>query len=465
MARLRAKDLTAAIRAPFRRLIGDSAANTVNRPTVDFAFDNTYEARWRNSAGTDDIRGISVNASDQLMVGESLATSARKTVIWQMADNASISSQGFFLVNTGESYRVTGISWVHTTKSSVGGTAYVEKTPSGTSIGSGTSLMNGTFDLTSANSTVIDATLAATNTGDSDSADLILNAGDQLSVVIAGTITSLVDVSLTVTLAPISLSVKHASYYMNANADLVQAQYFFTANRPYIVTGVSLRYSTLSSVSGLKLTVTKDVSTDAPGAGTSLLTDNTNAGPLVTQAADTSYAGTLTATAATLRLATGDRLAIKFSGATLTALVGLVVTVSLQELSSDRIEKVFFLDHVVGAADLTGIAAVNLMVADRDYEILDIREVHGTAGNDAGAVNLGVGIATGTTAAASATIIQTDNSSKGFDLKGVAATVQVGTLAVLGNRFLTTGDRLCIVPAGVFTTAVGAQITVALAPR
>lgn len=447
------------------------AANTANAAAhpEDWAYANGAENRWKNAAGTDDVRAMSVNANNQVMVAEQLSTGCVKTISWQVADNGSLVSQGFFLVNPGEQYRVTSISWIHTTQASVTATAYVEKTPTGVAIGSGTSLMNGTFNVhTIANNTVTAATLTTTNTGDSDNPDLILNAGDQLSVVISATPTSLAGACCTVTLAPLTLSCKTVTYYLNANADLVQGQTFFIANRAFgNILNVSMRWSTKSSVSGLKLTVTKDTGTTAPGAGTSILTDNTNAGPLVTQAANVTYSGAMSATAATIRMAVGDRLAIEFSGGTLTGLVGVVVTVSIAETAGDDKELVWFLDHVPGAADLVGIVANPFFIADRDYEVTDFRYIDHVAGVNGAAVTVGVGVATGTTAAASSSVatLQTDGSNAGFNGKGTANTTQVATLAAVGGRFLLKGDRLCIVPAGTFTTAAGNAVAVRLTPR
>jgi len=474
MSRMKEKNYTAAVRQLFSRFgmsggtVAPPSSNTVEAAynSIDWAYDNGGEVRFRNAADTDDIRALSVNASNQVMVAEALASAERKSVAWQVQDNASIVSQGFFIANPGEYYRITGITWEHTTQSSVSGTAYVEKTPSGTAIGSGTSLMSGTFNLhTIANATVTQATLTTTNTGDSDNPDLILNPGDMLSVVIAGTTTSLAGVVCTVYYAPLTKSVKHATYYMNANADMVQGQYFFTANRAYgNVLAVSMRWSTKSSVAGLKLTVTKDTGTTAPGGGTSLLTDNTNAGPLVTQTANTTYAGTMSTTAATIRMAAGDRLSIEFSGATLTALVGLVVTVSIAETAAGRIEKTWFLDHVPGQADLTGLVSGTFWTADRDYEVLDLSFVQNVAAG--AACKMTVTADTGTTAPGGGTVLATQNTNAGFDLNATARTVQYATLPTIENRFLLTGDRLSIkTPTGTLTTAAGAQLTVSLAPR
>jgi hypothetical protein len=440
----------------------NTPCNTANSAKLPYSWakDNTFEERWLNAAGTDTVRALSVNQNNQVLVAESLMTADRKSVGIQIQDNASIATQGFFIAD--QAYRVVGISYMHTTKSSVAGTIYVEKTPSGTAPGSGTKVQSGSFDCTGDNATVQTGTLSTTNTGDSDNPDLQLAAGDMLSIVVAGDTTSLAGMVLTVALAPGGIA-RTASYYMKANADMTQAQVFFVANRPYIVTGVNIRYSTKSSVTGLKLTVTKDTSTNAAGAGTSLLTDNTNAGILVTQTANTTYPGTLSATAATLRLATGDRLSIKFSGATLTALVGLVVTVTLQELAAVRKEISFFLNHIPGAADVTGFASGAFWIADRDYEVLDAREVHDVAAGAAAKVT--VTAESGTTAPGSGTVLVTDNTNAGFDLNATARTVQVATLPVLGSRFLLAGDRLSVKPSGTMTTCVGIAISVALAPR
>lgn len=75
-----------------------------------------------------------------------------------------------------------------------------------------------------------------------------------------------------------------------------------------------------------KLQLTKDTGTDAPGAGNNLLTNNTNAGFDLNATANTVQTGTLTATAADLVLAAGDRLSLDFADA-IQSTAGLVVTV------------------------------------------------------------------------------------------------------------------------------------------
>jgi hypothetical protein len=103
---------------------------------------------------------------------------------------------------------------------------------------------------------------------------------------------------------------------------------FFIADGAYKVTAVREVHSTAGSDAGaVSVTVTKDTGTQAPGAGTALLTAALDA----KATANTVQSGTLIATAATLTLAAGDRLSVLFAG-TLTALAGVVVTVSLKRV-------------------------------------------------------------------------------------------------------------------------------------
>jgi len=107
---------------------------------------------------------------------------------------------------------------------------------------------------------------------------------------------------------------------------------FFVADRAYEVAGVSQIHAVAGTDGGaVNLQLTKDTGTQAPGAGTDLLTNNANAGFNLKATANTVQAGTLTATLASKRLAIGDRLSADYAG-TLTTLVGVVMTVKLRRL-------------------------------------------------------------------------------------------------------------------------------------
>lgn len=121
------------------------------------------------------------------------------------------------------------------------------------------------------------------------------------------------------------------TFAMAANGSLAD-QAFFVANRAYQVVAISEVHATAGNDAGaVTLQVTKDTSTNAPGAGTDLLTNNSNAGFDLKGTANTVQTGTLTATTTALQLAAGDRLSVDFAG-TLTTLAGVVVTVSLKRI-------------------------------------------------------------------------------------------------------------------------------------
>lgn len=104
---------------------------------------------------------------------------------------------------------------------------------------------------------------------------------------------------------------------------------FFVATRSFLLVSVSEIHAVAAGGASL-LQVTKDTGTNAPGAGTDLLTNNTNTGFDLNATANTVQAGTLVA-AATRTLAAGDRLSVDFSGA-IQSSANVVVTACLQPL-------------------------------------------------------------------------------------------------------------------------------------
>lgn len=105
---------------------------------------------------------------------------------------------------------------------------------------------------------------------------------------------------------------------------------FFVATRPYLVVAVSEVHA-VAAGGASALQVVKDTSTNAPGAGTDLLTNNTNAGFDLNATANTVQVGALTATVATKTLAAGDRLAVDFAQA-IQSSSGVAVTACLAPL-------------------------------------------------------------------------------------------------------------------------------------
>lgn len=106
---------------------------------------------------------------------------------------------------------------------------------------------------------------------------------------------------------------------------------------------------------------------------------------------------------------------------------------------------------------------------DDYFEIVEAREVHSTAGTDAGAVTLTIEKLTGTQApAAGQNVFKTST----FNLKAAANTVQRLTVSSLtglsaaqrAGQLLSPGDRLGFTVAGVLTTLAGLSCIVVVRP-
>lgn len=444
--------IASATKALWLKRMGGSQAQL---ETIDYAFGNNTPLKWRNAADTADVEVLNVDADGSIVLNGITSTPSTHPITFRMAANGSLASQQFFIVPF--ACKVVGIKEVHATAGNDAGavTAYIEKLSSTTAVGSGTALHTALSMKATAN-TVQTATLStASPKMDGTSAVLDLAVGDRLAIVFAGTLTTLAGVVFTISVTP-AFKAETVRWAMHANGSLADAS-VFVANRPCIVTGAYYVHSVKgTNGSAVNLQIVKDTSTDAPGAGTDILTNNTNAGFDCKGANYTVQTGTLTATAATLRLAVGDRLSLDFAG-TLTALAGVVVVVVLQPLAP-RFEVGW--DMVANGS----LADQAFFIADRSYEVLDVREVHATAGNDGGAVTLQVTIDSATDAPGAGVNLLTDNTNAGFDLKGTANTVQAGTLGALGTRYLLSGDRLSVDFAGTLTTLAGVTVTTTLKP-
>lgn len=117
------------------------------------------------------------------------ATSTSQSVF--IAPPAASVASGFLPLG---SYQLVGVSVVFGT-ASTSGTLMVEKTPSGTAVGSGTNLLTGTISLAGTANTTLNGTLV------SNPNTLTLNAGDRISIVLAGTLTSLANCAVTLFIA------------------------------------------------------------------------------------------------------------------------------------------------------------------------------------------------------------------------------------------------------------------------
>lgn len=127
-----------------------------------------------------------------------------------------------------------------------------------------------------------------------------------------------------------------------ASSGIICPTYYFTGtpaatDQAFFVAPRAMRVVSISEVHAVAaggasaLQVTKDSTTAAPGAGTDLLTNNTNAGFDLNATANTTQVGTLVATAGVTTLAVGDRLSVDFAQA-IQSSAGVVVTACLSPL-------------------------------------------------------------------------------------------------------------------------------------
>lgn len=113
-----------------------------------------------------------------------------------------------------------------------------------------------------------------------------------------------------------------ATYYFTGTP-AATTQSFFVAPRAFKVASVSEVHSAAAGGTST-LGVFKDTSTNAPGAGTDVLSADFN----LNGTANTTQAGALAASAATLAMAAGDRLSVKFANA-IQSSAGVTVTACL----------------------------------------------------------------------------------------------------------------------------------------
>jgi len=131
-----------------------------------------------------------------------------------------------------------------------------------------------------------------------------------------------------------TLGLLSAQYTMQANASLADQVFFGPVPDGMLLEVLAIQqiHSILGTDAGaVNLQVTKDTGTNAPGAGTNLLTNNSDAGFDLKAAVNTRQKGLLAASQDSLTLRAGDRLAVDFAGV-LTAVAGVQVFVVMAVL-------------------------------------------------------------------------------------------------------------------------------------
>jgi hypothetical protein len=252
------------------------------------------------------LAGLSVTVWVRPHTGASFATFSRVA-------NGDIATATMYLnLIPGQTIRAISMRW-NTAGTDAGTvTATVTRDTGTTAPGAGTNMLAAAQSVKGAAGTTVFPALTATT------ANLTMAAGDRLAVLMAGTLTALAGLVVTVFFSASARDhiVVPLSFWDAQSTNRT----IFISNAYYIVTDYWGVWSTASSSNTQALT--KDSGTTAPGSGTVLLTDNTNAGIGTSATANTPVEGTLITTARTgLWLGPGDRLGVKNAG-TATGLAG-----------------------------------------------------------------------------------------------------------------------------------------------
>lgn len=230
---------------------------------------------------------------------------ATDTAVYFCNVNADIKTQSFYIANRDRT--ITGVKCIYKTPFAAAVTIDITKDTSTTAAGGGTSILSAVMAGDGTANTLITGALAAS------AATLKMSgaAGDRLAVKFSATTTG-VGVCIIVTFAPIA-SEAAITWQLALNAQEQVAQNFFIADRAYEIIDASCVFD-VTAGGASKLAVTIDKGTTAPGGGSVVQTDNTNAG--FDLAATARTVQWMTPASRHLRfLAAGDRLGLSPTGA------------------------------------------------------------------------------------------------------------------------------------------------------
>lgn len=402
---------------------------------LDYANANNFQDVWRNATETADVEVTRVDYNNRIRLGNAWYQAARTPIRMNVPLNAMLSNnlaQTIYIAN--DDLSITSIYEIHATAGADAGavTLKITKETGTQAAGTGATIMTGTLDLKGTANTFQIGTLAygyGRRAVGGEGNGIGLKAGDRLSIVITGVVTSLAGLQLTMYAQP-GMLIPHKTYSFHRNADVI-TQGLYLSNEPRTLSAVRVFFGTKGSDAGaVTLDITKETGTTAQGSGTTMLAATVD----LKGAANTVFTPALSATATVLAVAPGNRISMKITG-TATAVADLTIGLFFAPNSSSTVE--IMLQVGLNANQGTD---QTFFIADRLFEIVDISEVHGTAAGGALKGLVTQDITTG--APGSGLAMHTDNTSAGFDLNATANTVQVGTLGNRRNRLLQRGERL-----------------------
>lgn len=430
MSELR-NSITAAERAPWAKRSGQHVS--VADKNIDYSYDNGFDERWENAAGTGSIAGISVGNDDRVYVAGSPRQPLRFPAHYLQPLNAKLATQAFFIApfdcyveEALEIHAVAGND-----ASAV--TATITRDTAGQVAGAGTAILNGTFDLKGTANTL--QTLAPVALYPDRRA--LVKRGERLSIKFTGNLQTLSEVAVYVWLSPARPVVQ---YYVQPNADLAD-QPIYVANRPVRVKSIWVSIGTIGSDAGaVTLDVKKAGSGTAISGGTSVLSATAN---LKSSALVNTPTALGLAAAATLALAAGDALGIDFTG-TLTAVTDVLVTVELEADYQDVIDVSVPIGPMAQHVD-----RVLFLNSGRAFRALAFSVSHATA--NGGALTLAFEIESGTTAPAAGAVAlhsstvdmnATANTPQNLDANAPYRTSLIPRLSRISAEFSAGGTSI-----------------------
>lgn len=460
-----AVNFTSVERAPWEQSSGQGNPDLM--PDCKHTYDNSFTRRVANAARTAAIDIYSIDSLNNFLLGDAVYTPLRRQRSFYLAPTAQQGLQPFWIAD--DYYYVSAIAETHATAGNDAGAVTAQifiDHANGTAPGAGTaalgtggSIMSSTFNLKATANTIQNATLADSlkratmavaraNPPIALVSPIVIRPGDRLTFKPTGVLTTLAGVLLSLTFAPAG---KATSFGYNQNTNSrIATQPFAIVSRPGLtVTAITASWTAASTAAGT-LKVTIDADGTAAGGGTTLMTGTID----LTGAINTPTSAVLTATAANLILAAGSRLSVVITGAT--SVTGLVVTVTTTP--TGRMESAF---NQLSNTDL-GVNQGFAGPFDRDYIVEEAFCSFEIAAG--GVLKLAVTADAPGTAPGAGVVIQTDNSSTGFDLNSTVATVQYATLAARHLRILPAGWRLGIKYSSTKQSLAGLTVGAVLGP-
>lgn len=433
------RELTARIRAPFLSLLGQLRARFQRD-----GWENDYQQRAFNAAGTDQLDLIGTDALNNTLLAGQVTIPFETPIRCQISAAGKIGQTTPFFCNANDTtpLEITRIDCIFGTADGAVNTGFVSKDGQGIAAGKGSSCMTGTFDMNATANTLQVATLA----GARGTPSLVIGPGEQLTFNIASTLTSLASLYVTVWVRP-ATGCSIAQYYRPANADIATYTAFLNLVPGLTVRAIAIRSGTIATDAGtITVTVTKDTGTTVPGAGTALLAASQSL--KAAGSANTTLFPALTATAASLVMAAGDRIAVKLSAAPTTT-ANFVVTIFFSSGPEQHVLiPVPLWDNI--STDRT------MFVSDAYYQVIDCWETFSTVSTSLTHL---LTKDTGTTAPGGGTGLQTDNTNTGI-LTSSTINTPVGSVLLTAvstkpTLWLAPGDRLGYKNAGTAGSPAG----------